>query len=110
MLECESSEEEVEPRDPGTIATGVMAPSGAGPALYLTGDVGDEVAASSPLRTSPSGLAHGEFTRPRGSRGLRRPRCRQDRPTRLLLAGIGGDDTLTASGFPEIHLRRPARG
>jgi Ca2+-binding RTX toxin-like protein len=91
--ECEFSGEEIEPRDPGTVSAGQMAPqSGTGPALFLSGsDEADTVAAS---------YSWGQviFTvdgDPAGAFSVSKP------PDSILIAGNGGGDTLTAAhGFP----------
>jgi Ca2+-binding RTX toxin-like protein len=91
--ECEFSSAEIKPRDPGTFSVGVMAPqSGTGPALYLSGaDANESVVAS-------YGSGQVAFTvggNPAGSFPVGEP------PDTILLAGNGGNDTLTASqGFP----------
>lgn len=75
--ECEfsGSEEEVEPRNPGTVSVGEMAPqAGEPPALYVTGSSG----ADSLLEAFASG----------------------ESPDSIVIAGLGGDDDLAATGFP----------
>jgi len=92
-LECESSAAEIDPRDPATVSAGQMAPqSGTGPAVYLTGSNGSDAVSAV--------YAQGEVLltvagNPAGSFAL------VEAPDSILLAGLGGDDTLTADGFPE---------
>jgi Ca2+-binding RTX toxin-like protein len=96
LSECEFSggDQEVEPRSPGTASTGVMAPQeGTAPALYLTGSDGNDVVTAS--YSSSNDLV--TFTRngsPAGSFDL------GEAPDSVLLAGLEGNDTLTAAGFP----------
>lgn len=92
-VECEFSDEEVDPRDPGTISAGEMAPQADGPpAVYLTGSDGDDVLVASYSDNPPqvtltaNGNPAGTFP---------------DSPDSILLAGLGGDDTLSATNFPE---------
>lgn len=95
--ECEFSggDQEVDPRDPGTVSAGLMAPQeGNTPALYLTGSTGDDIVTA----TYSGSTQLVTFTRngsPAGSFDL------DETPDSVLLAGLGGNDTLTASGFPE---------
>ncbi len=91
--ECESATAEVTPRSPGTSSAGLMASqSGAGPALFFSGTDGpDDVVAS---------YASGQvsFTlddSPAGSFPV------SEAPDSVVLAGLGGDDTLSATSFPE---------
>jgi Ca2+-binding RTX toxin-like protein len=94
--ECEFSEgdQEVQSRDPGTVSTGLMAPQVAtAPALYLTGSDGNDIVTA----TYSSSTHLVAFTRngsPASSFDL------AEAPDSLLLAGLAGSDTLTASGFP----------
>jgi Ca2+-binding RTX toxin-like protein len=96
LSECEFSgaNQEVEPRNPATVSAGLMAlQEVAAPALYLTGsDASDIVVAT---YSSPTDLV--SFTRngsPAGSFDL------GEAPDSVLLAGLGGNDTLTAANFP----------
>jgi Ca2+-binding RTX toxin-like protein len=91
--ECEFTGPEIEPRDPSTTSAGIMAPqSGTAPAVYLTGsDGGDTIAAF--YAPGEVGLTVGGA--PAGSFPIAEP------PDSVLLAGLGGEDTLTAVGFPE---------
>ena len=60
LHECEFSEgeTEVEPRDPGTVRSGRMAPSEPA-ALYLTGSDGDDAVVATYSAAGPAGLLHG---------------------------------------------------
>jgi Ca2+-binding RTX toxin-like protein len=109
--DCEHNSEEVDLRDAGAIAVGVMAPeSSAGPAVYLTGnDEDDRVTASYTPGVVTFSLAagsEGEFeagtaggcAAPSGSTVS----CAvPEAPDSVLLAGLQGDDVLLAPGFPE---------
>jgi Ca2+-binding RTX toxin-like protein len=75
--ECEfgGSEKKVVPRDPGTVSAGEMAPQAGGPPdLYLTGSDGSDSLTES--------LSGGEP------------------PDAVVIAGLGGNDILTATDFP----------
>lgn len=109
--DCELSGEEVDLRDPGAIAVGVMAPgSSAGPALYVTGsDEDDRVTASySPgvVTFSLTAGSEGQFE-PGSAGGCTAPAggavtCAvSEPPDSILLAGLEGDDVLRAPGLPE---------
>ncbi len=96
LSECEfsGSDQEVEPRNPGTVSAGLMAPQESKPALYLTGSNGNDIVTA----TYASSTHLVTFTRngsPAGSFDL------NEAPDSVLLAGLQGNDTLTASGFPE---------
>jgi Ca2+-binding RTX toxin-like protein len=91
--ECESSNEEIQPRDPGTISAGVMAPqAGGGPALFLAGTDGDdEVSAaygSGQVSFTVDGASGGTFPL-------------SESPDSVVIAGLAGDDTLSATSFPD---------
>ena len=93
-FECESSGSEVQPRDPSTVDAGLMAPqSGGAPALYLTGSDGNDAIVAT---YSPSGpqVAFTVDGSPAGTFPLTDP------PDSLVLAGLDGNDFLSASGFP----------
>jgi Ca2+-binding RTX toxin-like protein len=97
LSECEFSggDQEVEPRDPGTVSAGLMAPQeNAAPALYLTGSDGNDNVTA----TYSSSTQLVTFTRngsPAGSFDL------DEAPDSVVLAGLAGNDTLAAAGFPE---------
>lgn len=111
--DCELSSEEIEPRDPGAIAVGVMAPGGpGGPAVYLTGsDRDDRVTASYGSGTvtftlnaggegqfdAAEAVAGGCSTPSGGSVSCPVPEA----PDSILLAGLAGNDVLSAPGLPE---------
>lgn len=91
--ECESTGAEVAPRDPGTTSAGLMAPqSGAAPAVYLTGSDGSDTIAAF-WGPGEVGLTVG------GAPAASFPVA--EAPDTILLAGLGGADTITAVGFPE---------
>lgn len=118
--DCELSDEEVDLRDPGAIAVGVMAPgSSAGPALYVTGsDEDDRVTASyAPNAASPdpddgtvlfslAAGSEGQFEAGTDG-GCAAPAggavaCAvPEPPDSVLLAGLEGDDILHAPALPE---------
>ena len=97
---CEhsGSDQQVDPRAPSTVAAGSMAPAGVNPpALYLTGSSGDDAAVAT-YSDPPAGPPLVTFTvggAPTGSFTL------SEAPDSVLMAGLGGDDSLTAVGFPE---------
>ena len=109
--DCELSGEEIDPRDPGAIAVGRMAPeSSTGPALYLAGsDADDRVTASYAPGVVTFSLAAGSegafeigaaggCAAPVGSTVS----CAvPEAPDSVLLAGLEGDDFLRAPSLPE---------
>jgi Ca2+-binding RTX toxin-like protein len=111
--DCELSGEEINLRNPGAIAVGVMSPGGpGGPAVYLTGsNKSDRVTASygsgavtftlaagseGPF-DSAEAVAGGCSAPSGGSVSCPVP----ETPDSILLAGLGGDDVLSAPGLPE---------
>jgi Ca2+-binding RTX toxin-like protein len=115
--DCEFSTKKVKLRDPGTIAVGVMSPGGpGGPAVYLTGsDQSDEVTASYAPGV-PSGAvtfklgasSQGQFDAAEAAAGgCSAPSGGSvscpvpETPDSILLAGLGGNDVLSAPGLPE---------
>ena len=111
--DCELSGEEVELRDPGSIAVGVMSPGGpGGPAVYLTGsDKSDRVTASytsgvvtftllagSEGQFDAAEAAAGGCSAPSGG-SVSCPVS--ETPDSILLAGLAGNDVLSAPGLPE---------
>ncbi|HEX2096654.1 MAG TPA: calcium-binding protein [Solirubrobacterales bacterium] len=97
---CEhsGSDRQVDPRAVGTVAVGSMTPAGVAPsALYLTGSSGDDTATAtfSDPPAGPPQVAFAVNGAPPTVFALAEP------PDAVLLAGLGGDDSLTASGFPE---------
>ena len=113
VLECELSGKEVDLRDPGAIAVGSMAPqSGAGPALYLTGSDEDDVVtatyAPGSVTFSLGAGSEGAFdASPAAAGGCNAPALGKvvcavaEPPDSVMLAGLDGNDTLNAAGFPE---------
>jgi len=113
-FECESGDKEVDPRDPGAIAVGSMAPlSGTGPALYLTGSDEDDVVSASYGAGSVAfslgpGSEGGFDVSPSAAGGCGAPAGGKvvcsvtEAPDSILLAGLAGDDSLDAAGFPEM--------
>ena len=113
--DCESTDQALVQRDPTKIAVGAIAP-GATPytQLYLTGsnaaDLVTATYAASPARVvfSLSAGSTGQFdTSAASSSGCRAPsggevECALAAPLdSVLLAGLGGDDSITANGFPD---------
>ncbi len=96
LSECEFSgdDQEVDARDPGTVSAGLMAPQeSTAPAPYLTGSNEDDIVTA----TYSSSTHLVTFIRngsPAGSFDL------AETPDSVLLAGLTGNDTLSASGFP----------
>ncbi len=111
--DCELSGEEIELRGPGSIAVGVMAPGGPGsPAVYLTGsDENDRVTASYAAGAvtftllpgsegtfdAAEAIAGGCSAPSGGSVSCPVP----ETPDSILLAGLAGNDVLSAPGLPE---------
>jgi hypothetical protein len=97
--ECEfgGSDKEVDTRDPATVSVGLMVPQeDSKPALYVTGSNGaDTIVASYSDPDGPTAVvAVSVDGSPAGSFTLDEP------PDSLVLAGLGGDDTLAAADFP----------
>lgn len=111
--ECESSDPEVQPRDPDTIAAGLMAPAAGQPAaLYLTGSDGDDLVSASyapgAVTFSLGAESEGDFDATLAAAGGCWPPAPEQLlcavsgpPDSVVLAGLDGDDTLLAAGFPE---------
>ncbi|HEU4944959.1 MAG TPA: calcium-binding protein [Solirubrobacterales bacterium] len=109
--DCEFSDEEIELRDPGAIAAGVMAPGAAGgPAVYLAGsDESDRVTASYASGAVTFNLGAGsegqfEAGTPGGCSAPSGGSVScpvPETPDSILLAGLAGDDVLSAPGLPE---------
>lgn len=111
--DCELSGEEIELRDPGAIAVGVVStgPPG-GPSVYLTGsDKSDRVTASyapgavtftlaagSVGQFDPAAAVAGGCSTPSGG-AVSCPIA--EAPDSILLAGLVGGDVLSAPGLPE---------
>ncbi len=111
--DCESSSEEIDLRDPGAIAVGLMAPgSGGPPGVYLTGsDEIDRVAvsyAAGAVTFTLQAGSQGQFDAgPEAAGGCNAPSggavvCPlSEPPDSILLAGMDGNDVLLAPGLPE---------
>ncbi|MDX6635488.1 MAG: hypothetical protein QOF06_1691 [Solirubrobacterales bacterium] len=109
--DCELSGEEIDLRDPGAIAVGVMAPGAAGgPAVYLTGSSEDDRVTASYAAGAvtfslaagsegqfEAGTAGGCGAPSGGSVSCPVPAT----PDSILISGLDGDDILTAPGLPE---------
>ena len=109
--DCESNSEEIDLRDPGATAVGVMAPgSGTGPEVYLAGsDEDDRVTASYAAGVVTftlnagsqgqfeAGTAGGCSAPSGGSVSCALP----EPPDSILLAGLEGEDRLLAPDLPE---------
>jgi Ca2+-binding RTX toxin-like protein len=109
--DCEHSSEEIDLRDPGVIAVGLMAPGGpGGPTVYLTGsDEVDRVTASyaagavtftlgaGSVGQFQAGTAGGCAAPSGGTVSCPVPEA----PDSILLAGLDGSDSLSAPGLPE---------
>lgn len=109
--DCEFNSEEIDLRDPGAIAVGVMAPSsGTPPGVYLTGSDEDD------RMTVSYGGGAVTFTLLAGSEGqfetgtaggCNAPSGNTvscpvpEAPDSILLAGLDGNDVLLAPGLPE---------
>jgi len=93
--EFEGSEKKVESRDPAEVRAGAMAPQAGEPAaLYLTGSDGNDaiVATYSESTSTVSFTNHGALV---DSFEL------SEAPDSVVIAGLDGNDTIEASGFPE---------
>jgi len=111
--DCESNSEEIDLRDPGAIAVGVMAPgSGTPPGVYLTGsDEIDRVTvsyAAGALTFTLQAGSQGQFdTSAEAGGGCNAPSggavvCPlSEPPDSILLSGLDGNDVLLAPGLPE---------
>src|SRR5215218_2172362 len=109
--DCEFNSEKIDLRGPGAIAVGLMAPSGpGGPAVYLTGSDGvDRVTASYAAGAVTFTLGAGSVGQFEAGTagGCKAPvggtvSCPvSEAPDSILLAGLGGNDALSAPGLPE---------
>ncbi|HEX6986197.1 MAG TPA: hypothetical protein VF170_12525, partial [Planctomycetaceae bacterium] len=114
-VDCETSAKEVDPRDPGAIAVGLMRPASAGPiGLYLAGSTAaDRVtvtySAGPPAATFElqPGSEGGFDTAAADSEGCDPPAAGRvvcpltEPPDTLVLAGLAGNDQLSAPNFPD---------
>ena len=124
--DCETSDEEVTPRDPGSIAVGLMTPaastppaSAAPPALYMTGSDGNDKVTAKYVPPPPSmpgqpgsvvfesNLENAFDPTLAAAGGCSAPAPEKvscavaSAPDSVLLAGLEGDDRLSVTGFPE---------
>ncbi|MEX0972570.1 MAG: calcium-binding protein [Solirubrobacterales bacterium] len=111
-IDCERSDNVVEPRDVGAIAVGRMEPgTEEDAALYLTGSNGDDVITatySSEAVTFTAGLgSEGGFDSVAAAEGDCQPPAAgsvvcgvKGAPDSIVLAGLEGDDALHAANFP----------
>lgn len=109
--DCENDGDEIDLRDPGAIAVGLMAPgAGGGPAVYLTGsDEADRVTASYSAGAVTFTLAAGSAGQFEAGTagGCGAPSGATvtcplpEAPGSVLLAGLDGDDVLAAPALPE---------
>jgi Ca2+-binding RTX toxin-like protein len=105
---CEGTAKEVVPRDSSKVSVGFMDPAQAGSAqLYLTGsNAKDTVAATYAPGSVTFGLSAGTFEANAAAEGgctvaPTQATCTLLAPLdSLVLAGLGGVDTLSATGFP----------
>jgi len=110
-IDCETSAADVNPRNPGAIAVGLMSPGFGPPALYLTGSNGNDVVTASyagdavTFALGPgsqgafdAGMAvAGGCASPSGSQVV----CpAAGGPDSIVLAGLAGNDALSTAGFP----------
>ena len=116
---CDGTAPAVAPRDPGKVSVGLMTPPGSARSqLYVTGSARQRHRHRElrPRRPSPSrSRAAPASTRPfRVAARLRPPRAARSGPLdSVVLAGLGGNDTLSADGFPQetgVTLLGGARG
>jgi Ca2+-binding RTX toxin-like protein len=111
-FECETDEEEVELRNPAAIAVGLMAPqAGQSPAIYLTGSNQDDVVTASYAAGSVTFAlgpgSEGAFdTSASAAGGCGAPAAGKvvcpaaTAPDSIVLAGLDGNDDLSATNFP----------
>lgn len=95
--DCEREDAVVEPRAPSTVVAGRMAP-GEPAALYLSGSNGDDSLVAS-YADPPGPKVEVTFTDgnvPIESFSLDEP------PDSIVVAGLAGDDTLSATSFPAV--------
>jgi Ca2+-binding RTX toxin-like protein len=98
----------VDPRDPSKVSVGLMTPPGSAYAqLYLSGSDGNDTATATYSGGSVSfALSSGSFDQSDSAAAgcdvttPTRATCPLTTPDSLVLAGMNGDDNLSASGFP----------
>jgi Ca2+-binding RTX toxin-like protein len=106
---CEGTSGDVEPRDPGKVSVGVTSGPVGGSQVYLLGSDGpDGVTASYAPAAVSFSLSSGAFDASAADSGgcavssATTASCPlSGRLDSLLLAGLGGDDTIAAGGFPD---------
>jgi Ca2+-binding RTX toxin-like protein len=99
----------VVPRGTGEVSVGVMAPSAARSQLYLTGSTnGETISASYSSGAVTVSLTGASFDAESATPGAgctinssTSATCPAAAPDSIVLAGLGGADTLTATGFPQ---------
>jgi Ca2+-binding RTX toxin-like protein len=112
-FECESTEDQIALRDPGAVSVGLMAPQSDSPAaLYVTGSDGADVVtvgygAGVVTFSLGPGSTGGFDAAPSAAGGCGAPVGGQvecpvsEPPDSIVMAGLAGDDQLTATGLPE---------
>lgn len=111
IVDCETSADEVDPRDPGAIAVGLMSPGFGPPSLYLTGSDGNDVVTASyagnAVTFSLGPGSQGAFDAAMAlAGGCSSPVGGQvvcpaaGGPDSIVLAGLAGGDALSVAGFP----------
>jgi Ca2+-binding RTX toxin-like protein len=104
---CEGTSKEVEPRNAGKVSVGLMTPGAPGPSqLYLAGSsAGDSVTATYAPGSVSFALAGSSFdtsaTVPGCTVFASSASCAVGPLDSIVLAGMGGADSLTATGFPQ---------
>lgn len=112
QVSCENVGGGVAPRDQSDVSVGLMAPGGGSePALYLTGSTGNDSATATYTSGAPGAvtftLASGTFDPESFAGGgcqlsAGKAVCPvSEAPDSIVLAGMGGNDSLSTSGFPE---------
>lgn len=115
-VDCETSAKTVVPRDTSKVSVGIMAPESPNPGVYATGSEGsDDLLATYATAPTPRvvfTLASGSFDQAPADAGgctvtateaaCPLPESPQvEPPDALLLAGMGGSDTVHVDGFPD---------
>jgi Ca2+-binding RTX toxin-like protein len=106
---CAAATGDVEPRDTGTVSVGLTSGPVGGSQVYLVGSEGpDDVTATYASDAVSFALTSGSFDQSEGDSGgcsfASATSATCDLPSQLdsiLLAGLGGDDTISAEGFPD---------
>jgi Ca2+-binding RTX toxin-like protein len=104
---CEGTSAEVAPRDPGKVSVGLMTPGAPGPSeLYLDGSTNpDTVTATYSPGTVSFTLSGAGFDTsaavPECTVSASSASCTVGALDSIVLAGMEGDDHLTATGFPQ---------